>query len=372
MIKQLVYIGLVACIGTACQTPRVDNCSNDFDQTALLENIGKNNIVPTYEALNTTVSALHQAARDFTGTPSIQNLATLKTAHTNAWMAWQGATLFEFGPAADAELRAYFGNFPANIARINQAISTGTYDLTTPQFEFGRGLPALEYLIYGENQTEADIVAAFTAEANRRQYLTNMTNLLAQKAQTVYNAWVPTGANYLNTFTSNTGVANGKPMSDLINQWNQSYELFKNRKIGNPISAKQGYTPLLPDRVEAFYSRQSLALAIEAFQRHRNVFLGVGKTGNDGVGIIEFLEATSAKKGDKLLTEVIQEQYNDALNALTQLQASGSLYDAINNNIEQVKAAYAAAQNQVVNIKTDLPAALCVNITYIDNVDDGD
>lgn len=372
MNRQIIYLALIAFVGTACQTPGVDNCSNDFDQTALLENIGKNNIVPTYKTLNTTVNALHQAARDFTATPSIQNLTTLKTAHTNAWMAWQGATLFEFGPATEAELRAYFGNFPANITRINQGISTGTYDFATPQFEFGRGLPALEYLIYGENQTESDIVAAFTAEANRRQYLTDMTQLLAQKAQTVHNAWAPTGANYLNTFTSNTGVANGKPMSDLINQWNQSYELFKNKKMGDPISAKQGYVPLLPDRVEAFYSRQSLALAVEALQRHRDVFLGVDKTGNDGVGIIEFLEATNAKKGDKLLTEVIKEQYAEAANALTQLQSSGSLYDAINNNIEQVKAAYAAAQNQVVNIKTDLPAALCVNITYIDNVDDGD
>ena len=93
--------------------------------------------------------------------------------------------------------------------------------------------------------------------------------------------------------------------------------------------------------------------------------------GNDGVGIKEFLEATEAKKGDELLTVVIEAQYSETMSALNALQPS-SLFDAISNNTEQVKTAYAAAQNQVVLIKTDLPAALCVNITYIDNVDDGD
>lgn len=372
MIRSIVCLLAIVGLGTACQVPSENNCASDFDQTALLENIGQNIIIPAYEDLNTTVSTLRQATVDFTNAPSVPNLTALKVAHTNAWLAWQTATIFEFGPADDAELRAYFDNFPANITRIDQGIASGTYDLNTPQFEFARGFAALDYLIYGENQTEADIVAAFTAEANRRQYVTDMVAILAQKTQTVYDAWSPTGANYLNTFTSNTGVANGKPMSDLINQWNQAYELFKNKKLGNPISAKQGYVPLLPDRVEAYYSRQSLALAQEALKRHQEVFQGIDKNGNDGVGIQEFLTATGAKKGEQLLTDVIQSQYTEATNALTQVQANGTLYDVINNNVELVKAAYANAQNQVVNIKTDLPAALCVNITYIDNVDDGD
>lgn len=372
MVRPITYLVVVACLWTACQTPSTDNCASDFDQASLLDNVGKNIILPAYETLNTTVSTLNQAATDFTTTPSITNLTALKTAHTNAWMAWQTANLFEFGPAADAELRAYFDNFPANITRINQGITSGTYDLNTPQFEFARGFAALDYLFYGENQTEADIVAAFTAEANRRQYVIDVVTVLAQKTQTVYDAWSPTGTNYLNTFTSNTGVANGKPMSDLINQWNQAYELLKNKKLGNPISAKQGYVPLLPDRVEAYYSRQSVTLALEALKKHREVFQGIDKDGNDGVGIAEFLAATGAKKGEQLLTDVIQNQYNEAINALMQVQTSGTLHDVINNNVELVKAAYATAQNQVVNIKTDLPAALCVNITYIDNIDDGD
>jgi hypothetical protein len=198
--------------------------------------------------------------------------------------------------------------------------------------------------------------------------------LLKQKVTTVQDAWSATGGNYINTFTTTEGVANGKPLSDLVNQWNKNAELIKNNRLGDPISAKTGYVPLLPDNVEAFYSKYSLELVTRAVEAQQAVFLGstfFASTVENGVGLDDYLEATGAQKGDKSLAVFINEQYTTTLAALQALQPS-NLHDAINNNLNGVKAAYAAAQNQVVATKTDLPAALCVSITYIDNVDDGD
>lgn len=377
MMQKTILFFLVGtiCLSSffACESPKDNPCATEFDQLGLLSNIGNNIILPTYQSLSTESDSLNAHTLAFTNAPSIATLTTLRNSLQTVWTTWQTATIFEFGPANTEELRAYMSNFPVFETRLNDAITSGNYDLTTETYSYTRGFPAVEYLLYGIAATDADIINLYSTapDANKhQQYLKDVVALIQQKATTVYNAWKPTGANYLNTFTSTEGVANGKPLSDLVNQLNLSYELIKNNKLGIPISAKTGYNPLLPQNVEAYYSRQSLALALAAVQANKNVFLGMAN-GTNGQGLDDYLMATGEKKGDQDLHTVITEQYDLVLSTLTALEPS-SLHDAINNNLAGVKAAYAAAQNQVVNIKTSLPATLCISITYIDNVDDGD
>ncbi|MFK7798079.1 MAG: imelysin family protein [Aureispira sp.] len=365
-------------MGMACQRPGDNSCATDFDQLSLLENVGDNIILPSYQALANETTQLETDALAFLATPSVSTLTTARAQFKKAWLAWQTAAIFEFGPADQEDLRNYCNNFPANLVRIRDGVATGTYDLSTPAYSFGRGFPALDYLLHGENMTDADIVDWYTTDtnaSNRQQYLADVLTLLKQKTTTVWDAWSVSGGNYINTFTTTEGVANGKPLSDLVNQWNKNAELIKNNRLGDPISAKTGYIPLLPDNVEAFYSKYSLELVTRAVEAQQAVFLGstfFASTVENGVGLDDYIEATGAQKGDKSLAVFINEQYTTTLTALQALQTSNNLYDAINNNLNGVKAAYAAAQNQVVSTKTDLPAALCVSITYIDNVDDGD
>ncbi|BDS09475.1 imelysin family protein [Aureispira anguillae] len=358
---------------SACETPDNNPCATEFDQLSLLSNIGNNIILPSYQSLAHEADSLNTAAISFANTPTAITLENLRNKFQTAWTTWQTAAIFEFGPAATENLRSSMNNFPVFVTRLNDAIASGSYDLTSETYSYTRGFPALDYLLYGTGATNADILNAYSTAvnaSNRKQFLKDVTALILQKANAVYDAWKPTGANYLNTFTSTEGVANGKPLSDLVNQLNQSYELIKNEKLGIPISAKTGYVPLLPENVEAYYSGQSIPLAITAIQAAKHVFLGM-TNGNNGVGLDDYLLAANAKKGSEDLHTVIQTQYDLAISALTDLQPS-TLHDAINNNIEGVKAAYAAAQNQMVNTKTSMPAVLCISITYIDQVDDGD
>lgn len=361
------------CFLSSCKTDDNNTCATDFDQLSLLSNLGNNIILPSYQKLATDADDLDIAAIDFVNNPSVGNLTILRNLFQTTWTTWQTASIFEFGPAETEEMRSYMNNFPVFVTRLNDAISTGNYDLTTETYSYTRGFPALDYLLYGVANSDNDIVDLYSTASdasNRQQYLKDVTALIKQKANIVYDEWKTDGANYLNTFTSTEGVANGKPLSDLVNQLNQAYELFKNNKIGTPISAKTGYIPILPDNVEAVYSRQSLSLAIAAAKANKAVFLGLAN-GTDGTGLDDYLMATNATKGSEPLQNVIINQYDAAINALMDIQPN-SLHDAINNTINDVKAAYAAAQNQVVHLKTDMPSALCISITYIDNVDDGD
>jgi len=369
----ILPIFVFLCALSACKTDTNDACATDFDQLSLLSNIGNNIILPSYQKLAQEATDLDVAAVDFANSPSIGNLITLRNLFQGTWTTWQSASIFEFGPAETEELRTYMNNFPVFVTRLNDAITSGNYDLQTETYSYTRGFPALDYLLYGIANSDNDIVALYNTASdanNRKQYLKDVTALIKQKANAVYDTWKVSGANYLNTFTSTEGVANGKPISNLINQLNQTYELFKNNKIGTPISAKTGYVPILPANVEAYYSRQSLALALASVRANKAVFLGLYNN-TDGVGLDDYLMATNASKGNEALHTVIINQYDAAISALVALDPS-SLHDAINTDLNAVKTSYAAAQNQVVYLKTDMPSALCTSITYIDNVDDGD
>lgn len=366
-------LGTLLCCFTACKDPVTNSCATDFDQLSLLSNIGNNIIAPSYQQLATEADELKTAVMDFNSNPTTATLTTARTKFQTAWMTWQTAAIFEFGPAETEELRNYMSNFPVFVNRLNTAITSGSYDLTSETYSFTRGFPAVDYLLYGVAADDNAIINMYTSNgdaANRKQFLQDVVDLIVQKSNAVNDAWKATGANYLNTFTTTEGTANGKPLSDLVNQLNHNYELIKNDKLGTPISAKTGYVPLLPANVEAYYSRQSLELAIEAIQAIKDVFTGT-VNGTNGLGLDDYLEATGVTKGADPLQTVIINQYDLILTELNKLKPS-TLHDAVTNNTEGVKTAYAVAQNQVVNTKTDMPAALCISITYIDKVDDGD
>lgn len=358
---------------SGCETPTTSSCATDFDQLSLLSNIGNNIIAPTYQTFATEANDLNAAAIAFSDAPSTSTLSSLKTKFQQTWLTWQSASIFEFGPAHTEELRSYMNNFPVFTTRLEDAVASGSYDLMTETYSFTRGFPALDYLLYGVGADENAVVSKYTTDnnaANRKQFLKDVTALILQKANAVNDAWKATGANYLNTFTTTEGVANGKPLSDLVNQLNANYELIKNDKLGTPIGAKTSYIPLIPQNVEAYYSRKSIELAVAALQASKNVFLGF-TNGANNVGLDDYLMAAGTKKGSEDLHTLISNQYDLAISSLTALQPA-TLHDAITNNTDAVKTAYANAQNQVVYTKTDMPAALCISITYVDQVDDGD
>lgn len=367
----LGFVFLFSFIG--CDPPANNTCATNFDQLSLLSNIGNNIIAPSYQTLATEADSLNIYTIAFAANPTTSNLTSLRNQLQKIWLTWQTASIFEFGPASTEDLRNFMDNFPVFTARLDTAIVTGNYDLATETYSYTRGFPALDYLLYGIGATPTDVVIQYTTDpnaSNRKQYLKDVAALILQKSNTVNDAWKATGANYLNTFTSTDGVANGKPLSDLVNQLNLGFEFFKNNKLGTPISAKTAYVPLLPQNVEAYYSRTSLDLAIASVQAIKNVFLGYTNNSNN-IGLDDYLIAAEAKKGGIDLHTAITDQYDLAINSLMALQPS-TLHDAINNNLLAVKTAYANAQNQMVMTKTDMPSALCISITYIDNVDDGD
>jgi len=345
-----------------------DPCANDFDQTGLFINLADQVILPIYGDLLTKVEDLQQKAGNFGNTPNATTLAILRNSWKTAYLAWQRAEPFEFGPAADVFLRNSLNNFPTNTQQIDQNIQSGSYDFDDPE-AFDKGFPALGYLLYGIGADEAAIIARFTtdpAAAAYRQYLLDMVADIRERLTQTQDAWV---AGYRDVFIQNTGTAAGSSLSLIVNNLNEHYERIKRDRIGIPSGVLTlGFTN--PDKTEAFYGGLSAELTLEAVTWSRRFYTGANFTGSENTGLDDFLNHINATKDGKPLDVVIREQYQSAIQAVSAIQ--DPLSEAVDQDSETVITAYNELTKQVVNLKTDMPTALCVSITYIDNPSDSD
>jgi len=382
VLYRFFFAALLLLSWAGCKDPQQDPCASDYDQSALLQNVGENIIVPRYQNFSMRADELYIAANDFTTQSDAANLAALREAWRAAYLSWQRVAMLEFGAAeADGGLRAMLNSYPTFSDRIEQTITAGdtsSIDLNTPFYQYARGFAALDYLLYGVASDEAGTLTKYTSDpqaAMRRFYLMKVADHLRTHAQRVYTAWRADAGNYLLTFTTTTGVATGTSISLLVNQLSANFEEIKNNKLGTPLGAKVSYIAA-PNKVEAFYSGISLDLALEAVAASRDLFAGKHEHGTtDGQGLDDYLNAVEAARDEApatLLSADILAQLERCRTTLEDTRALGTLSQAITADINAVKPAYAAAVNQIVLLKTDLPSLLCVSITYSDMTDDGD
>lgn len=357
---------LVSCKDDDLQDP----CSSNFDQVALFTNVADNIILPSYEKLNSKVENLSTKTQNFVDTPTENTLSELQDAFKEAYLSWQNAAQFEFGPAEDVFLRNSLNNFPANTGQIEFNVENEVNNFDQPD-TYDQGFPALDYLLFGVAGSNdlAVTLQVYTENSNKekyKSYLNAVVSNIETKVNETNENWT---SSYRDSFIARTGTAAGNSLSQIINGWNENYELIKRNKIGVPSGVLDLNFPL-PSKVEAVYSGISTALAVEALNASFRLYLGVDEDGNDRIGLDDFLNEVNAEKNGRTLDAVIQEQFIDAINAVIALP--DPLSAAIENDEMPTVLAYTEIAKQVINIKTDLPSILCISITYVDNPSDSD
>lgn len=343
------------------------NPKTDYDRQAMVANYADNLILPTYTVFKNKTAAMVTAVDAFVATPTTATLATARAAYQEAYLAWQDASLYEFGPAEEQLLRANLNIYPTAVNEIENNIAAGTYDLQTSANLDAKGFPALDYLLYGAG-TEVAVVDQYTSgthAANRKKYLQDISNLIKQRVDAVHSGW--TSGNYATTFKNAPGTAVGSAVGNIVNQLNFDIDLTKRAKVGIP-SGRFTVGNALPDRVEAYYSQTSLELLKQAIRAEKAVFMGMTANGTNGPGLDDYLDHVNARYNGGMLSDAIEAQFDAALAAANAVQ--GPLSEAVTTQPQAVTKVYDELQKLIVLTKTDMPAALGVTITYTDN--DGD
>lgn len=359
-----VALLLASCSGGANQ-PGTDN----FDRRAMLLQIADSIIIPAYSATSIHTTAMQSAVESFCAAPGEQTLSAAQVAWKSAYLEWQDALTFNFGPGETVygTLLENIGTFPVRISAgtgvdsakkgIEDFISAGDYSLQNFARDT-RGFLAIDYLLFSENS--AVIVQKFSGDAghNRREYLRAVAKDIAKKVNETTIGWT----SYKSEFLAKNGTDAGSSTAILFNELNKSYELIKNYKVGVPAGKRVGQTTSEPTKAEAYYS----GISLECIRRHFAAVQIIWH-GKNGIGFDEYLAAIQG--GSELATET-KTQFDEIEKALSKFPVNARFSDEIQTNFINVDALHTELQKCTRFLKSDMSSLLGISITYSSN--DGD
>lgn len=354
---------LLSLLAASCGSESNGNsCVGDYDQTALFQHMADAVIIPAFGGSQTRIADMLDKVNTFSNDRNSGNLNLLRESFRQAYLSYQDISYFRFGPAESAQMNTRMNNYPVNAALLEANIAAGQYSLENFD-NYYSGFPALDYLLYGLANDDAAILDIYNGGNGDAyvQYLQDVCTVLKSTIDNIVAGW----ADYRSTFINNTGTADGSALSLLVNSLNQQYEDTRRDKLGIPAGFQELNAPAFPERVEAYYSGFSLDLLERSVSAAQTYF-----NGDNGEGLDDYLQATGIEKEGQTLDKIINQGFQESLQKLADIPES--LSQSITDGHSSVQDAYIPLGNLVVELKTDMPSALCVSITYVDNPSDSD
>ena len=209
-------------IGILCVLALVWACSNDsetddsvivdpveevsFERSTMLVNWADNIIIPSYQAFTADMDDLLNTFNTFKADVNEGNLIALRASWLNAYKSWQHVEMFEIGPAESVGFQLNMNIYPTDNEKIDGFIVNGSYDLSLSSNRSAKGFPALDYLLNGLGDTDADILAFYSGD-NKEAYLQYTEDVLMDMqslTETVVSDWTN---GYRDTFVANDGAS---------------------------------------------------------------------------------------------------------------------------------------------------------------------
>lgn len=355
-MKYLAILSIVILGIASCKKPE----EKEFDRGAMLENMASGHIIPGYQTLQTDLSNLKASSDIFTGATSLDNLNDLRSDFMTAYLSFQRVKMYDFGPAGDYAFKASSNTYPTDADKINANIEAGSYILGSAANTDAIGLPAIDYLLYSGTDTE--VINRFTVDtyaANALTYLNDLIEKMQEELDLVVNQWT---SSYKATFIAANGTDVGSSISLMFNEWVKDIELLKNAKIGIPGGQFSG-GEVFPTYVEAYYSGNSQALALESLTALKNVY-----TGGSGQGFDDYMTFAFDNGDTQVPSNEISNQFDVCYTSISGL--GNPFSEDIPVNFDGFGATFQEIKKLVAYTKTDIPAAIGVLITFSDT--DGD
>jgi predicted lipoprotein len=340
----------------SCSSEEGGSSDDSYGRSALLTNWADNIIVPAFQSYQSKVGLLNTASNTFVTTPNEANLNALRSAWFDAYKSYQYVGIFNIGMAETLYFRESSDTYPADIAGVESNIATGNYDLAAISQYSKQGFPAIDYLINGLANTDAEIIAFFTgANAQKyKQYLSALTNRLHDVSNAIVTDWT---SGYRDAFVANKGNSVSSSVNKVTNNFVKYFEKdIRAAKVGIPAGVfSAGVT--YPDKVEAFYkSDVSKELLLAAVHGAHDFYNGKHFNGSaTGESLKSYLDFVSAVRDGQNLSAVINIQFDSITTTLNLLDQNFT--QQINTDNSKMIAAYDALQQNVVYLKLDMMQA---------------
>lgn len=356
--KQVVLLATIAWLTIGCKKDKNPQDQASFQRKPMLENYANQLIIPAYQELSLAVDTLVVQIDSFINSPNATSLLQAQQAWTNAYITFQYANAYNFGPAGEQGLNKSLveeiGTFPVSPSKIEQAISNNSFNFNDFNRD-ARGFLTIEYLLFA-NDPQTTITNF--QDTIRQNYLNQCAQNLKQRIQNVLNAW---NNGYKNDFINDESTSAGSSTSNLYNEFVKSFESIKNYKLGLPLGKRPGQTQPEPTLVEAYYSKQSKLFYEHHLKAIENIWHGKNKNGQDGTGFYEYLQ--SVEGGSTLIQNTLN-QWQNIMNVAAQVPNSPDISTQIIQAPAPLEALHTELQKHTRFFKSDMSSLLGIYITY--------
>jgi len=368
-MKKIFFLFSLITLIVACSSTDGDTTTNDgYDRTILLTHWANNIIIPSYTNYQTKLQTLVADANTFTTTPTEANLLIVRGSWLEAYKAYQYVSPYSFGKAEDIYFKEKNNTYPTSATAINTNITTGTYDFGLISQFNKQGLPALDYVLNGLGETNAEIVAFYTGTnaAKYKKYLTDLVTILKTNNDTVLTDW---NGNYKSLYIANNGNSVSSSVNITLNNFLEGFEKdIRAGKVGLP--AGKFSTGTRPQDVEGYYKKDvSKILLNTAVKGAQDFFNGKNfNTNATGPGLKEYLDFLKVVRSGKNLSTTINSQFENIVTKNAEL--SDNFRNQITTDNTKMLTSYDALQLNVSYLKIDMMQALKITVYYVDS--DGD
>jgi predicted lipoprotein len=362
----VLFLGILVLAGIQSCKPEKTNALDKYDRGVMLTGIYDNVVVPLHTAFEQEAGKLDSLALVFDVSPTSVNLTALQQQWVGTQDKWQLCAPLDIGDVKESFIHSKIDQWPTNKAFIENFIA-GSNALDEAFIESvgasSKGLPAMEYLIFGADNNI--VLASLTTDAGavrRRSYLKGLTANLKVKATLLKTEW----SSYRSVFVSQTGLAIDGSVNLMVNSIIEYEEFIKNDKVGAPAGYKTNGN-VQPNSVECALSNTSLAHIVQNLKSLDYLMAG-NTSGLAGAGIYSYLDAVDPMADGTKLSAKINTQIDACIAAANNI--NGPLEEAVVSNHAQVDTLYLELKRLTVLLKVDMSSLLGVTITFSDN--DGD
>lgn len=332
---------------------------NSFEMEHFLQDVTNKVIVPAIESFNSETEILHSLIANYVDVPTEVKLVETRKQWVKTALAYERAYNFNFGPSKSKFLHQAIYNWPTVPNTIENTIKDKVIDVSTmsklsPQI---KGIAALEYLLF--NQELSSLNTTMVNESKRRNYLLQSALFLKKQAERLHHIWDKDGDNYANTFITNKSTGLNDSFNLLFNGLYNAANTAKVTKIGKPGGFEKS-TRTSPSKVQALYSKQSLALTLESIKVIKGVFFNKNHT-----NISQYISSIAK---DNLVNSRLETAFKDIEDAIADIEVS--LPEAIELNPEKVEVLHSKLTALNIWMGVDCRSVLSIVITSTDN--DGD
>ncbi len=313
--------------------------------------------VPVHEAFATAAAALDTSAAAFAASPDATTLAQVRVDWKAARVAFRATDALAFGPVEDLRISEAIDYWPTRTDTV-EALIAGT-DAIDPDAvrSLGanrKGFPALEYLLFGDDDA---ILTAMTGNPRRATYVASLAHAVSLKANELRDAWVGSTGYAASLGAPGTGNAKFPSAKSAIDSIvNQSFfvgDLVANGVIGTPSGLRSG---------------GSVDVTLERSRLSGNSLAEIKASVDSIKAVYDHGLGTLVKARSPTVDTETLARFDAAYAAIAAIPEPFT--DSLTTHPDEVHAAYIAVRDLKNDYAADVSTALGVTLRFSDN--DGD